>query len=116
MSQEFALVNSMNQKIWKNRTKIISVPEQNGLRIKVFQELKRTDIDEALLKWFKQATNDNVPLYQSAVLFSRQLLTLLNFYFMFLYLLVQVKVKVQHSHYWPGVGQTVPGSLSSQIS
>jgi hypothetical protein len=59
MFQEFALVNSMNQKIWKNRTKIISVFEQNGLRMKVFQKLERTDIHETMLKWFKQRRSDS---------------------------------------------------------
>ena len=50
----------MNQAIWKNRTKITSVSEQNGFRIKVFQKPERTDIDGALLKWFKQGGSDSV--------------------------------------------------------
>jgi hypothetical protein len=62
MCREFARVISMNQTIWKNRTKIISMLEQNGLRIKGFQTPGRTDIDRALLKWFKQGRSDTVPV------------------------------------------------------
>jgi hypothetical protein len=36
MRQEFGLVNSMIQIIWKNRTKIISMFEQNRSGIKQF--------------------------------------------------------------------------------
>jgi hypothetical protein len=48
--------------IWKSRTKSISVFDGNGLRIKQFWKLDWSDIHEALLKWFKQGTSDNVPV------------------------------------------------------
>jgi hypothetical protein len=62
MCREFGLVNSTTQTIWKNRTKIISVFEQNGSRIKRLQKPERSDVNEALLKWFKQQRSDNVPV------------------------------------------------------
>ena len=37
---EFGLVNSMIQKIWENRTKIIRAFEKNGSRIKLFRKPK----------------------------------------------------------------------------
>jgi hypothetical protein len=37
----------------ENGTKVISALERNGSRVKRFREPKRSDVDEALLKWFK---------------------------------------------------------------
>jgi hypothetical protein len=51
---EFGLINSMIEMIWKNRTQIISGCEQNGSRRKRFRKPERSDVDVALLKWFKQ--------------------------------------------------------------
>jgi hypothetical protein len=51
---KFGLVNSTIQEICKNRTKIISAFEQNGPRIERFRKPERSDVDEALLKWFEQ--------------------------------------------------------------
>jgi len=51
--RKFGPVNSTIETIWKNRTKIISAFEQNGSRIKRFREPERSDVDEALLNWFK---------------------------------------------------------------
>jgi len=38
--------------------------EHNGSRIQllVFRKLERSDVDEELLKWFKQDRSDNVPV------------------------------------------------------
>jgi hypothetical protein len=47
--REFDPVNSKIQTIWKNRSKMISVFEQNGSKIKRFRKPERTDVDEALL-------------------------------------------------------------------
>ena len=44
------------------RNKIISMLEQNGLKIKGIKKWVRTDINEALLKWFKQRRSDTVPV------------------------------------------------------
>lgn len=55
---EFGLINSTYQKIWKNRIKIITVFEQNGLRIKTFLKPEGHDINEVLHKWFKQQRSD----------------------------------------------------------
>jgi hypothetical protein len=60
--REFGLVNSIIQTIWKNRTKIIRAFEQNGSRIKRSRKPERSDVVEALLKWFKQQEGDNVPV------------------------------------------------------
>jgi len=60
--QEFGLVSSTIQNMWKNGTKIISALERNESRIKQFREPERSDVDEALLKWFKQGRNDDVPV------------------------------------------------------
>jgi transposase-like protein len=52
--REFGLVNSTIRTICKNRTKIISAFDQNGSRVKPLRKPERSDVDEALLKWFKQ--------------------------------------------------------------
>ena len=44
--RKFGLVSSTIQTIWKHGTKIISVLEQNGLRIKRFRKSERSDMDE----------------------------------------------------------------------
>ena len=62
MCQEFGLVNYIIQNMWKNGTKIISALERNGSNIKLFREPERSDVDEALLKWFKQGRSDDVPV------------------------------------------------------
>jgi len=43
----------------KNRTKIISALDQNGSRVKPLRKPERSDVDEALLKWFKQERSDS---------------------------------------------------------
>jgi len=58
--REFGLIASKIQTIWRNRTKIISVFEQNESRSKRFRNPKRSDVDEALLKWFKQERSNKV--------------------------------------------------------
>jgi transposase-like protein len=58
--RQFGLVNSTIQTICEKRTKIISVFEQNGSRIKRLRKLERSDVAEALLKRFKQRRSDNV--------------------------------------------------------
>jgi len=60
MCREFGLINPTIQTIWRNRTKIISVFEQNESRSKQFKNPERSDVDEALLKWFKQEIRDKV--------------------------------------------------------
>jgi hypothetical protein len=56
--REFGLVNSTIQTICKNITKFISAFEQNGSRVKRFRKHERSDVDEELLKWFKQERSD----------------------------------------------------------
>ena len=46
--REFGLVKSVIERIYQNRTKIISAFEQNGSRIKRFRKPERSDVDEAL--------------------------------------------------------------------
>jgi len=60
MWREFCLVNSTNQTIWRESSKIISTFEQHGWRIKRFRKPERSDVVKALLKWFKQERNDSV--------------------------------------------------------
>jgi hypothetical protein len=62
LGREFRLVSSKIPTIWKNRTKIISEFEKNGVNIMPFRKPARKDVDEALLKWFKQQRCDNVPV------------------------------------------------------
>ena len=50
---EFGLVSSAIKLIWKGGNRIISVFEQNRSRIKWLLKPKRSDVDRALLKWFK---------------------------------------------------------------
>ena len=70
MCQEFCLTNSMIQVIWKNRTKIIRVFVWDRSRIKQFHNPERSDIDEALLKWFKQDRSDSAPMRGPLLLIS----------------------------------------------
>ena len=62
MCQELGLVNSTIQTIWKKRTNIVSAFEQNGLRIKRYRKSEQSDVDEALLRWFKQQRSHIVPI------------------------------------------------------
>ena len=48
--------------MWKNGIKIISALERKESRINRFREPERSDVDEALLKWFKQGRSDDVPV------------------------------------------------------
>jgi len=50
----------------ENRTKIINVSEQNGLRIKQFLKPEVRDIDEVLCKCFKHQRSDTCSSQQSA--------------------------------------------------
>jgi hypothetical protein len=60
--REFGLVNSTFQMFWKNRTKIINAFEQNESRIKRLRKPERSDINEALLKCFKQQRSEIIPV------------------------------------------------------
>ncbi|KAJ8870080.1 hypothetical protein PR048_029091 [Dryococelus australis] len=60
--REFGLVNSTVRTIWKNKTKNIDAFKQNRSRIKRLCKSERSDVDEALLKWFEQQRSDNIPV------------------------------------------------------
>ena len=45
-----------------NGTKISGALEHNRSRIKRFRKPERSDVDEALLKWFQQQRSDRVPV------------------------------------------------------
>jgi hypothetical protein len=62
---EFAFVNSTIHTICKKKTKIISAFEQNGSRIKRFQEPVRSGFGMALLKWFKQERSEGSSSYDN---------------------------------------------------
>jgi hypothetical protein len=94
MCQEFVLVNSINQTIWKNRTKIINRLEQNRLRIKGFQKREQNDVDEALLTWFKQGRSDTVPVSSPL---TKTTFILLNFNFKLMYFLVQICMEIYNN-------------------
>jgi hypothetical protein len=53
---------------WKNKTKIISAFEQNVSGIKRFREPERSEVDEVLLKCFKQQRGGNAPMSGSSSL------------------------------------------------
>ena len=53
-------VNSKIEIICKTKTQMISAFEQNGSPTKQFQKPERSDVNEALLRWFQQDRNDNV--------------------------------------------------------
>jgi hypothetical protein len=44
------------------RTYIISPFEEDGSRIMRYRRSERSDVDEALLKWFKEPRSDNAPM------------------------------------------------------
>jgi hypothetical protein len=48
----------MTQMIWKNRNKIITAFEWNGLRIKWLKMPEQSDIGKAPIMWFKKETSD----------------------------------------------------------
>jgi hypothetical protein len=60
--REFDLIHSAIRKIYKNRTKVIIAFEENESIIKRFRKPERSDVDEALLMWFKQERGDEVSL------------------------------------------------------
>jgi hypothetical protein len=60
--QEYGLVNSAIQKIWKIRTKIIGAYVEKESRIKRLRKPKGSDVDEEVLKWFNQDKSDAVPV------------------------------------------------------
>jgi hypothetical protein len=60
--QEFGLIYSTIHMIWKSNTKIISVFDQEGSRIKLFREPEQSDVMRSCLKWFKWERSDNVPV------------------------------------------------------
>jgi hypothetical protein len=60
--KKFGVVNSTIQKIWKNNTKIISKFERMDQEYGHCFKAEFSDVDEALLKWFKQERSDNVPV------------------------------------------------------
>jgi len=53
LSREFVLVNSMIQKIWEKKTKIITVFERNGQKIQIFLKPGGSDVKEGLLNLLK---------------------------------------------------------------
>jgi transposase-like protein len=57
--RELGLVNSTIRIICKNRPKIISAFDHNGSRVKPLRKPERSDVDEALLKWFQQERSDS---------------------------------------------------------
>jgi hypothetical protein len=61
MCRKFVPVNSTFQKIWKNWAKIFTSFEQKGSRIKRVRQPERSDVNEVLLKQFKQT---EVTMYQ----------------------------------------------------
>jgi len=60
--REFVLINSTVQWICKNRTKVISAFERNGLIIKRFRKPEWGGVNEALLQWCEQQRSDNEPM------------------------------------------------------
>jgi len=56
--REFSLVNSTIQTICKYITKLFRAFEQNESRMKRFRKHERSDVDEELVKWFKQERSD----------------------------------------------------------
>jgi hypothetical protein len=46
----------------ENQRQIVSAFEQNGSGIKQLRKPEGSDVDEALLKWFKQQRSENVPV------------------------------------------------------
>jgi hypothetical protein len=41
---------------------MIGAFDENRSRIKGFRKPERSDVDEALLKWFKEERSDNIPV------------------------------------------------------
>jgi hypothetical protein len=56
--REFGPVIYTIQKSWKNGTKLITERIAN----EAFRKPERSDVDEALHKWFKRQRKDNVPV------------------------------------------------------
>lgn len=60
--REFGLVNSTVGSILKNKEKILKAFNEDGENVKRIRGCERTDIDAALLKWFKQCRSANIPV------------------------------------------------------
>jgi hypothetical protein len=50
-----------HRKIWEIRNRIISACEQNGSGIKRLRKPTGSDVDEEMLKWFKEEKSDTLP-------------------------------------------------------
>jgi hypothetical protein len=74
---EFGLVNYTTQKIWENRTVMISAFELNGSRIKPF---RKPGVCKALRSWLKQQRIDDVSVSASVVMIN---FVLIEFKFLF---------------------------------
>ena len=59
--RKFGLVNSTVETIWKNRPKLLVRLNRRGSRIKRYRRPERSDVDEALLKWFNPLAYTDVP-------------------------------------------------------
>ena len=77
MLQKYGLVNSTIQKIWENRTKIITVFENSGSGIKRFGKPEWSDVEKALLK----RSTTEMAMYQWVDLLSWEPLFLRSFNF-----------------------------------
>lgn len=60
--REFGLVNSTVGSILKNKEKILKAFKEDGENVKRIRGCERTDIDAALLTWFKQCRSANIPV------------------------------------------------------
>jgi hypothetical protein len=85
---EFVLINSTSQKIWKNRTKIITAFKHNEWRISDFESLNIVTLVRRCVRWFQQERSEkNVPMSSLLlmIIFVLSKLTLNEFLCMNLY-------------------------------
>ncbi|CAF4856881.1 unnamed protein product [Pieris macdunnoughi] len=62
LAVEYGVSHSTISTIWKEREKIQTLFENNLLKMKRARTTKHTKIDEALLKWFKYQSTNNLPI------------------------------------------------------
>nr|XP_026484223.1 tigger transposable element-derived protein 4-like [Vanessa tameamea] len=62
LAKEYGVSHSTISTIWNEREKIQNLYDKNFLKMKRARTMKRTKIEEALLKWFKYQRTNNVPI------------------------------------------------------
>lgn len=60
--RKYSLATSTVSTIWKNKNKIKEILNSNISKLKRIRKPVNKEVDQALLRWFKQKRTENVPI------------------------------------------------------